>query len=50
MIVGDSRTGYTASYHGLYRFLELANRLTQLSGARTAGSRSGLPFDGGEAC
>jgi nucleoside-diphosphate-sugar epimerase len=27
VIVGDSRTGYTSSYHGLYRFLELAARL-----------------------
>jgi nucleoside-diphosphate-sugar epimerase len=27
VIVGDSRTGYTSSYHGFYRFLELATRL-----------------------
>jgi nucleoside-diphosphate-sugar epimerase len=27
VIVGDSRTGYTSSYHGFYRFLELAARL-----------------------
>ena len=27
VIVGDSRTGHTTSYHGIYRFLELANRL-----------------------
>jgi thioester reductase-like protein len=27
VIVGDSRTGHTASYNGLYRFLELAARL-----------------------
>jgi thioester reductase-like protein len=33
IIVGDSSTGYTSSYHGFYRFLELATRL--------AGSRSG---------
>jgi thioester reductase-like protein len=27
VIVGDSRTGYTSSYHGFYRFLEAADRL-----------------------
>jgi thioester reductase-like protein len=27
VVVGDSRTGYTSSYHGFYRFLELADRL-----------------------
>jgi nucleoside-diphosphate-sugar epimerase len=26
-VVGDSRTGHTSSYHGLYRFLELGARL-----------------------
>jgi thioester reductase-like protein len=47
VIVGDSRTGYTSSYLGLYRFLELA--------ARLAGSPSSprrlplrLPLDGDE--
>jgi nucleoside-diphosphate-sugar epimerase len=29
VIVGDSRTGHTSSYHGVYRFLELADRLAQ---------------------
>jgi len=29
VIVGDSRTGYTSSYAGLYRFLELAARLAE---------------------
>jgi hypothetical protein len=50
VIVGDSRTGHTASYHGLYRFLELADRLAQPGG--TAGRRwlpLRLPFDGTEA-
>jgi len=27
VIVGDSRTGFTSSYHGFYRFLELGARL-----------------------
>jgi thioester reductase-like protein len=27
VIVGDSQTGYTSTYHGFYRFLDLANRL-----------------------
>ena len=30
VIVGDSRTGYTSSFVGFYRFLELANRLANL--------------------
>jgi thioester reductase-like protein len=30
VIVGDSRTGYTSSYHGFYRFLELPVRLAAL--------------------
>jgi thioester reductase-like protein len=30
VIVGDSRTGYTSSFVGFYRFLELANRLASL--------------------
>jgi thioester reductase-like protein/putative sterol carrier protein len=29
VIVGDSRTGYTSTYHGIYRFIELACRLAQ---------------------
>lgn len=29
VIVGDSVTGHTNSYHGFYRFLELADRLAQ---------------------
>jgi nucleoside-diphosphate-sugar epimerase len=27
VVVGDSRTGYTSSYHGFYRFLELGDRI-----------------------
>lgn len=48
VIVGDSLTGYTSSYHGVYKFLELANRLAQ------PGSELGrvlplrLPFAGDE--
>jgi thioester reductase-like protein len=41
VIVGDSRTGYTSSYNGLYRFLELAVRLA--SANPTAGE-SRLPL------
>jgi thioester reductase-like protein len=29
VIVGDSRTGYTSTYHGIYRFLRLADRLAE---------------------
>jgi nucleoside-diphosphate-sugar epimerase len=36
IIVGDSRTGYTSSFNGLYRFLELAVRLA-------AGNSTGGP-------
>jgi nucleoside-diphosphate-sugar epimerase len=36
VIVGDSRTGYTSSYHGFYRFLELIDTL--------AGSARSLPL------
>ena len=33
VIVGDSRTGYTSSFNGLYRFLELAVRAASLNSA-----------------
>ena len=49
VIVGDSRTGYTSSYHGPYRFLNLANRLAQPGnepGRRWLPLR--LPFKGSE--
>jgi thioester reductase-like protein len=49
IIVGDSRTGYTSSYLGFYRFLDLADRLAGPVGAD--GRRSlplRLPFTGDE--
>jgi nucleoside-diphosphate-sugar epimerase len=55
VIVGDSRTGYTSSYHGFYRFLELAARLAghPSSTSEHEGSESRrlplrLPFTGEE--
>jgi nucleoside-diphosphate-sugar epimerase len=56
VLVGDSRTGYTSSYHGFYRFLELAARLAALQEEpHGAGSGAGrrylplrLPFTGDE--
>ncbi|HEV3262662.1 MAG TPA: SDR family oxidoreductase [Gemmataceae bacterium] len=64
VIVGDSRTGYTSSYAGLYRFLELGSRLAQADPARppTVGRDAGaspsarrwlplrLPLSGNERC
>lgn len=29
VIVGDSRTGYTSAYHGVYRFWEIADRIAE---------------------
>jgi thioester reductase-like protein len=50
LIVGDSRTGETSSYHGFYRFLELGARLagpaTATGGRRRLPLR--LPFRGDE--
>jgi thioester reductase-like protein len=47
VVVGDSRTGYTCSYHGVYRFLDLADRLAGPAGpARRLDLR--LPFTGEE--
>jgi thioester reductase-like protein len=40
VIVGDSQTGCTSTYHGMYRFLELGDRLAQADG----GSRRILPL------
>jgi nucleoside-diphosphate-sugar epimerase len=54
VIVGDSRTGFTTSYHGFYRFLELAARLASppsTPAASAEGWRSlplRLPFTGDE--
>ena len=41
VIVGDSRTGHTSSFHGLYRFLELAVRLASV---HSAGGEARLPL------
>jgi thioester reductase-like protein len=41
VIVGDSQTGFTSSYHGLYRFLELADRLAE---KRESSSKRALPL------
>jgi thioester reductase-like protein/putative sterol carrier protein len=54
VIVGDSQTGYTSTYHGIYRFIELASRLAQAS--NEPGDRDGpslhlplrLPLTGDE--
>jgi thioester reductase-like protein len=49
VIVGDSRTGFTSSYHGFYRFLELGLRLAtppSVAGPRHLPLR--LPLTGDE--
>jgi thioester reductase-like protein len=50
VIVGDSKTGYTSTYHGLYRFLDAARRLAgparAPSGRRRVSLR--LPMTGQE--
>jgi thioester reductase-like protein len=43
VIVGDSRTGFTSSYHGFYRFLELGARLATPQPALPSG-RCFLPL------
>jgi thioester reductase-like protein len=49
VIVGDSLTGYTSSYHGFYRFLELADRLARPEGQLGKRRlRLRLPFGGDE--
>ena len=48
VIVGDSRTGYTSSYHGLYRFLELADRLAGPGHPTVRPLPLRLPFRGDE--
>ncbi|QVL33479.1 SDR family oxidoreductase [Telmatocola sphagniphila] len=49
IIVGDSETGYTTTYTGLYRFLELAVRLARSIPQKTlATSTLRIPFDGNE--
>jgi thioester reductase-like protein len=44
VIVGDSRTGYTSTYHGFYRFLELADRLAMTDGETRRLLPLRLPF------
>jgi thioester reductase-like protein len=39
VVVGDSRTGYTSTYHHFYRFLELAVRLSTPVGSAAGGTR-----------
>jgi thioester reductase-like protein len=41
VIVGDSRTGHTSSFTGIYRFLELAVRLASIN---SQGAEAGLPL------
>lgn len=48
VIVGDSATGYTSTYHGFYRFLELADRLSRSAGAGRRVLPLRLPFTGDE--
>ncbi len=48
VIVGDSRTGYTSTYQGLYRFIELAARLAATSNQGTRSLPVRLPFTGDE--
>jgi hypothetical protein len=50
VIVGDSRTGYTASYHGIYPFLEMGDRIAEPaeSGAHRRRLTLRLPFTGKE--
>jgi thioester reductase-like protein len=49
VIVGDSRTGYTSSYHGLYPFLELADRVAETAGPASSRRLAlRLPFTGEE--
>jgi nucleoside-diphosphate-sugar epimerase len=48
VIVGDSRTGFTSSYHGFYRFLELGFRLaTPPSPPPSAPAAPRVPAAGG---
>jgi len=51
VIVGDSRTGYTSTYHGIYRFIELIARLSAAVGSGASNRRRlnlRLPFTGNE--
>jgi thioester reductase-like protein len=49
VVVGDSRTGFTSSFTGLYRFLELCVRLVRLHAGASNGSLPlRLPLSGDE--
>jgi thioester reductase-like protein len=48
VIVGDSCTGYTCTYHHFYRFLELAVRLSARSPSRRQRLSLRLPLTGAE--
>jgi thioester reductase-like protein len=48
VIVGDSRTGYTCTYHHFYRFLELAVRLSDRSSSMRQRVSLRLPLTGAE--
>jgi nucleoside-diphosphate-sugar epimerase len=48
VIVGDSRTGYTSSFHGFYRFLDAADRLAEPANAGRRRLPLRLPFTGDE--
>jgi nucleoside-diphosphate-sugar epimerase len=44
VIVGDSQTGYTSTYHGIYRFIELGNRLAEPPTPVPPGVRRHVPL------
>lgn len=48
VVVGDSRTGYTCTYHHFYRFLELAVRLSARPSSRRQRVALRLPLTGAE--
>jgi thioester reductase-like protein/predicted lipid carrier protein YhbT len=48
VIIGDSHTGYTSTYHHFYRFLELAIRLSKPIGAARRYLSLRLPLTGAE--
>jgi thioester reductase-like protein/putative sterol carrier protein len=48
VVVGDSRTGYTCTYHHFYRFLELAVRLSAKPSSRRQRVALRLPLTGTE--
>jgi thioester reductase-like protein len=48
VIVGDSRTGFTSSYHGIYRFIESAARLAEPTSEGRRRLPLRLPLTGSE--